>query len=977
MIILNGANIDCNLRLSDQTPNRLVIVNASLDVVSGNGVIASDNLRASVMGTTGSGSLVFANSPVFGGIVQMAGFQLGTSATPGHVLTANASGVGTYQAIVALPAGTSGQTLRHDGTGWVANSNIFNNGTNVGIGTTAPTQRLDVEGQIRIRGGSPAAGRFLGGDVNGVGTWQLIDIDASTTGSLRTTRLIEPESMMMATPLTARPLFDVLRADRTAFLPAEQIIIEASTDAGLTWFDAGVSDTNKMRLFTGQRPAINIPTINGIKNTNCMLRVTITGMRYNVPPGTPETERYNFWNSANVLSTERYCTLNEGWMWVNSFVDRIHCTVMRATANDSNNWVLDREAFMNGWTHGNYIRLSGGVFGGAGNLDSNWRFVFRTATANLNFNNAELNTTWAAGNQTIIQIKTSGQNSWIHSNNLSVHDRIYSYDELQNTTFPARVTATQLFEGVSRVFSPNNLNIGGGAVNYVAGNDTKLFNARNPLPHNLIDLTNHIVSGLTVGHVIKATAANAYAFGALIQSDIPNLSPAKIIQDVNNRFVSDFHTSNWNTAHSWGNHAGLYSSILHTHGHISNIGAITSTPVIPASGDCLLLTDATDGNSIRRSVPLGTGTNTFLRNDGAWAVPGGSGAAGSSDLVYSQAVNTNVQINSTTPQAVLSAPLENIAAGDIIEVEINGNILNNSGAVRTFIHSFTLGATTFDYTDGTTIAASASALATHNIRFRFAVIATNNIFFDGYVSRGEPNVAGTRQAIAATTVGHIFNTSANNETGNKNVVYLCRGQNATPTQTFQLRSYKVSVIKAKVMAVIPVTPTGLVVREDNILRALAAWNAVNNATSYPIQVRVNGGAATDAVAFNTWWESDAFTAGNLVEVRVAARNAAGTSTYSAWVGVTVTGIPKTPTDIRIVDLGNYAQVSWNSSQGATSYMVEHRVNDGTHMFTETIDTSWGSTWHNANDIVHARVAARNANGTSAYSGWVSVTLSGM
>ena len=35
-----------------------------------------------------------------------------------------------------LPSGTSGQTLRHDGTNWIANSTLFNNGTNVGIGTT-------------------------------------------------------------------------------------------------------------------------------------------------------------------------------------------------------------------------------------------------------------------------------------------------------------------------------------------------------------------------------------------------------------------------------------------------------------------------------------------------------------------------------------------------------------------------------------------------------------------------------------------------------------------------------------------------------------------------------------------------------------------------------------------------------------------------------------------------------------------------
>ncbi len=48
----------------------------------------------------------------------------------------SADGVGT---------GISGQTLRHNGTSWVANSNLFNNGTNVGIGTTTPSAKLHVE----------------------------------------------------------------------------------------------------------------------------------------------------------------------------------------------------------------------------------------------------------------------------------------------------------------------------------------------------------------------------------------------------------------------------------------------------------------------------------------------------------------------------------------------------------------------------------------------------------------------------------------------------------------------------------------------------------------------------------------------------------------------------------------------------------------------------------------------------------------
>lgn len=43
---------------------------------------------------------------------------------------------------------------------------------NVGIGTNAPTQALDVNGQIRIRGGNPANDRILTSNANGVASWQ-------------------------------------------------------------------------------------------------------------------------------------------------------------------------------------------------------------------------------------------------------------------------------------------------------------------------------------------------------------------------------------------------------------------------------------------------------------------------------------------------------------------------------------------------------------------------------------------------------------------------------------------------------------------------------------------------------------------------------------------------------------------------------------------------------------------------------------
>jgi hypothetical protein len=71
-----------------------------------------------------------------------------------------------------LVSGSQYQTLVHDGTSWVASSNIFNTGTQVGIGTTSPTQVLDINGQIRIRGGGYGAGKILTSDASGVGSWQ-------------------------------------------------------------------------------------------------------------------------------------------------------------------------------------------------------------------------------------------------------------------------------------------------------------------------------------------------------------------------------------------------------------------------------------------------------------------------------------------------------------------------------------------------------------------------------------------------------------------------------------------------------------------------------------------------------------------------------------------------------------------------------------------------------------------------------------
>jgi hypothetical protein len=53
---------------------------------------------------------------------------------------------GTKWTSFLLPEGTGGQTLRHDGSNWIANDVLYNNGLNVGIGYPWPTHKLTIAG---------------------------------------------------------------------------------------------------------------------------------------------------------------------------------------------------------------------------------------------------------------------------------------------------------------------------------------------------------------------------------------------------------------------------------------------------------------------------------------------------------------------------------------------------------------------------------------------------------------------------------------------------------------------------------------------------------------------------------------------------------------------------------------------------------------------------------------------------------------
>ena len=63
----------------------------------------------------------------------------------------------------------------------MCNSIIYDNGTNIGIGTITPGAKLEVNGQIKITGGAPGAGKVLTSDALGLSTWATPTVGTVTS----------------------------------------------------------------------------------------------------------------------------------------------------------------------------------------------------------------------------------------------------------------------------------------------------------------------------------------------------------------------------------------------------------------------------------------------------------------------------------------------------------------------------------------------------------------------------------------------------------------------------------------------------------------------------------------------------------------------------------------------------------------------------------------------------------------------------
>lgn len=279
---------------------------------------------------------------------------------------------------------------------------------------------------------------------------------------------IQEPARSVVTP-TSMPLVDYTRANKLAFLPADQIIIEKTTDGGMTWSDAGIKDEVKTKIFSDTRQEnIYIPFKNDVKSTDCALRLTITGMKYNVPAGTPECDKYNFWKDEYIASTERYVYMSGLYIWLSSNVDRIYCKIECATGADPNNWITrykttNGEDALEGSAGGNFLKFTDTFLGGGTTLTGNywnWRITFRTCAIDGSLDDSKLNQVHPTYPQYLMSVNGYGISTYRMpaDNNMAKTGHLYNWDYLKNATFPATVTASKLVKdgGASTQFLKAN-----------------------------------------------------------------------------------------------------------------------------------------------------------------------------------------------------------------------------------------------------------------------------------------------------------------------------------------------------------------------------------------------------------------------------------------------------------------------------------------------------------------------------------------
>ena len=231
-----------------------------------------------------------------------------------------------------------------------------------------------------------------------------------------------PNLISNTSPIDAAMIPD-LGANRFAFLPPDAITVEYSRDGGSTWIDYGLSDSDKIKIFSGLSPSIG-PVIghigSGSENctTDCKLRITITTQSNNI-----------------VYATIKKFVINIS----TGYATGSNVTIEHSTfGNPDNFYVIQANVPIGGWSGYNVINNFSMRFGGSETQIYNFQKI------RLTFGITGVDESHPKSALQVLNIYGFGGDVWRTPSNMAKTGHIYSYDESQNAIFPSKVKSSTI-----------------------------------------------------------------------------------------------------------------------------------------------------------------------------------------------------------------------------------------------------------------------------------------------------------------------------------------------------------------------------------------------------------------------------------------------------------------------------------------------------------------------------------------------------
>lgn len=231
-------------------------------------------------------------------------------------------------------------------------------------------------------------------------------------------------------------------------------------------------------------------------------------------------------------------------------------------------------------------------------------------------------------------------------------------------------------------------------------------------------------------------------------------------------------------------------------------GTLNAAQMPALTGDVTTSAGAVATTLANSGVTAGTYTLATVTVDAKGRVTSASsGSVSGGDVLFSDTPNTTTSIASVTAVELVNKSIT-FVAGDVVNVEMWGTLLNNSAAARTYTPSMvmTVGVNTLTLTctDGATVAASGTNRAYWRVRGMFTVASTSVTQGMMESDRAPGAAANSPQSIVATTNRKVWNTTASNMVGSGSIAIRFQSDNATATQQFTVYGYTMRKI-AKVV----------------------------------------------------------------------------------------------------------------------------------------------------------------------------------